>query len=85
MLEVMLVPDDRAPLGHAFRVAVKDVGQGTVISEFYTQAVPPTRAPAGLVAMNGVGFVRPPAPAPAVDDVGRTLGVEVLVRLSQAL
>ncbi|MBX9609024.1 MAG: hypothetical protein K2Y51_22610 [Gammaproteobacteria bacterium] len=85
LLEVTLVPDERAPLGHAFRVAVKDVGQGTVIAEMYTPAIPPARAPAGLVAMNGVGFVRAPAPAPSVGDVGRTLGVEVLDRLSQAL
>lgn len=85
LLEVVPVADDRAPLGHAFRVAVKDVAQGTVIAEFYTQAVPPARAPTGLVAMNGVGFVRAPAPEPSVGDVGRTLGVEVLERLSQAL
>lgn len=85
LLEVLLVPDQRAPLGHGFKVSVKDIAQGTLITEIYTLALPPVRNTGGMVPVNGVGFMRAPPAAPSVGDVGHTLGVELLARLSQIL
>jgi hypothetical protein len=85
LLEVVLIADARAPLGHAFKVSVKDIEHGTLITEIYTQAMPPVRDAGRMMAVNGVGFMRAPPPAPSVADVGHTLGVELLARLSQTL
>ena len=85
LLEVLLVADVRAPLGHAFKVSVKDIEHGTLITEIYTLALPPVRDAGRMMPINGVGFMRAPPPAPSVADVGHTLGVELLARLSQTL
>jgi hypothetical protein len=86
LMEVVLVPDANAPLGQAFKIAIKDVNSGTLITEIYTPAIPPARGLGGYVAVNGGnGFERAPEAPITIRAVGYTLGVETMGQLANAL
>jgi hypothetical protein len=86
LMEITLVPDANAPLGQGFRIAVKDVSSGMLITELYTPAIPPPRGPGGYMAVNGGnGFVEAPRAPITVREVGYTLGIETMGQLVNVL
>jgi hypothetical protein len=86
LMEITLVPDTHAPLGQAFRIAVKELKSGALVTELYTPAVPPPHGARGYVAVNGGnGFERAPEAPITVREVGYTLGLETMGQLSNVL
>ena len=86
LMQVVLVRDQRAPLGFSYRVSVEDVGSQALITELFTPAAPPPRAPGPYVAVNGgAGFVRDPPPPITIREVGFTLGLQIMNQLNGTL
>ena len=87
LLQVLLVPDDKASLGYGFDVSVREVTNGTVVTSFYTRAAPPsppTRT--GYVATNK-GFEQRTVMLGhvGINDVGAELANEIMNQLGPAL
>lgn len=86
LMEVLLVRDAESPLGVGFQVTVKDVVNATLLFSDYTTARPPARGPGRWVAVNGgPGFERAAPPSASIRDIGRTLALDVMSRLSATL
>lgn len=85
LMELVLVKDKDAPLGYGFRVTVKSIKNSTVLSEFYTQAIPTLPGKQQFIAVPGQGFERTVALQPSVRDIGYNLGLEVIRTLAQTL
>lgn len=82
LLEVLATPDRSAPLGQTFRVTLREVKSGRLLSDFVTRADPP-RAPGRYVATaNGFERARPPVNG---SDALRQLAREAAQSLTAAL
>jgi hypothetical protein len=86
IMQVVLVRDRNAPIGHSFRVTVEDIKSSTLLTELLTSASPPPHGSPGFAAVNGgAGFVRAPQTPASASEVGSALGVEVMAQLVSAL
>lgn len=74
LMEVLLTPDETAPVGFSFRVTVKRVADGAVLANLVTSAIPPVEG--GYVATNR-GFKKLPA-AVGIDQAARQLAIETM-------
>lgn len=85
LMEILLVNDSYAPLGYGFKVTVKGIKNSVLISEFYTKALPylPSKQP--FIAIPGAGFQRAPTPMMDVNQIGQSLGLEVIRYLGISL
>jgi hypothetical protein len=84
LMEVLLVPDGDAPLGYGFRVALKNPRTSSVLSEFYTSALPVIRQQRRFVARHG-GFEREPPRQATLYDVADALSRDILREFEQSL
>lgn len=87
LVEVLLIPDASAPIGSAFKLAVKDLKKGTEIVSFYTRAIPKA-APVqgGYVATDrGFEWQQPIADEPTFSEIGTKLALETIEKLSRSL
>lgn len=80
LVELVLVQDNYAPLGYGFRVSVKNIKNSTVITEFYTKAIPPSSNEVKIIAVPGQGFKQAYL-RPSVSDIGNQLALEVMNEL----
>jgi hypothetical protein len=87
LLQVLFIPDDKAPLGYGFDVSVREVAQGTMLTSFYTRAVPPAPPAHGAYVATNKGFeYRTASTRPnGVADYGAQLAEEVMNELGPAL
>lgn len=86
LMEILLVRDAESPLGVGFQVTVKDIASAAVLFSDYTTARAPARGPGRWVAVNGgQGFERAAPPPATIREIGRTLALDVMSRLSATL
>lgn len=87
-LEVLLSPDDSAPLGIGFRTDLKTVQGGQLLGSAYLTAMPelPPRGRGQYVARPG-GYELVPAPPPVVtvQAIGHTLALQTMQELARRL
>ncbi len=79
LMEVLQTPDQTSPSGFAFRVAIKDLKSGMIVTNVVSRAVPREEGPPRYVATNQ-GFERA-TQSYGVDDVGNTLALETMSAL----
>jgi hypothetical protein len=87
-LEVLLSPDDAAPLGFGFRTDLKVVQTGQVLGTAYLSAMPELPPPGrGSVVARPGGYELVPAPPPrvTVQAIGDALAMQAMQELSQRL
>src|SRR5205085_11903747 len=82
LLEVLATTDRSAPLAQTFRVTLREVNSGRLLSDFLTRADPPV-APSRYVATEN-GFERT-HPSISGNDVLRQLARETALSLTAAL
>jgi hypothetical protein len=86
LLEVVMVFDQRAPLGAGFKVTATDVKTGASLVTFYTLATPQLVQPAPYYQATSSGFERiQPRIAPSVPDVGAALARDLMQSLGPRL
>jgi hypothetical protein len=86
LLEVVMVFDQRAPLGAGFKITATDVKSGASIVTFYTGAMPQLVQPAPYYEATSTGFERrQPHVAPSVPEVGAALARDVMQSLGPHL
>jgi hypothetical protein len=86
LLEVVMVFDQRAPLGAGFKVTATDVKTGTSLVTFYTPAMPQLVQPPPYYQATSSGFERrQPHIAPSVPDVGAALARDLMQSLGPRL
>jgi len=87
-LEVLLSPDDSAPLGIGFRTDLKTVQGGQLLGSAYLTAMPelPPRGRGEYVARPG-GYELVPAPPPriTVQAIGHTLALQTMQEMARRL
>jgi len=82
ILEVLMSRDARSPTQFSYRVDVKSVDTGEIISRFVTTAMPRDAGQSYYVAGQN-GFTRQTAPV-SVEDVANELALEIMERLTAA-
>jgi hypothetical protein len=86
LLEVVMVFDERAPLGAGFKVTATDVKTGASLVTFYTPAMPHLALPAPYYQATSSGFERrQPQIAPSVPDIGAALARDLMQALGPRL
>jgi hypothetical protein len=79
LLEILLVCDQRAPLGVGFKVSITDVKSGSELLSMYTAARPQLVTLPSYYVATGSGFeLRHPTRQPSVSDIGVSLAREIM-------
>lgn len=85
LMEILLTPDPKAPLGWGFRVDLKHIDSGEIRMSMYAEAMPTDLPPARVsyrAAPQG-GYERVvETPRIGVDEIGRALGEQVMGMIS---
>jgi hypothetical protein len=79
LMEVLATRDPRSPAGTAFKVTVKEISSGRVLTNVVTLALPPEQTTTRYAATKH-GFESVAQPV-TVDLVGRRLAIETMVGL----
>lgn len=86
LMEVLLTPDPKAPLGWGFRVDLKHIDSGEIRMSMYAEALP-TDLPPPRVSYRAApqgGYERVvESPSIGVDEIGRALGAQVMGMIGQ--
>lgn len=86
LMEVLLTPDPKAPLGWGFRVDLKHIDSGEIRMSMYAEAVP-SDLPSPRVSYRASpqgGYERVvDTPRIGVDEIGRALGEQVMGMIGQ--
>ena len=88
LLEVQLIPDAAAPLGHAFMAQLKDLRTSREVMSVYSRAVPPpaiNEAGRWIATEQGYAYQQPRLAALGAADYGAALAREVMLTTSQQL
>lgn len=86
LMEVLLTPDPKAPLGWGFRVDLKHIDSGEIRMSMYAEALPADLPPPRVSyrASPQGGYERVvETPRIGVDEIGRALGEQVMGMISQ--
>lgn len=88
LLEILLVPDAKAPAGFAFHILVKRVRTGQIVASRFTRALGASTAqpaPKGELVPGPGGFYRkqPPPSYASVADIGKRLAMETMQAISR--
>ena len=86
LLEVLMTPDSSSPVGWGFKLSLKDIASGAGVAALYSRAAPQAAPGAPEYSATDRGFQRvEQKPVVTVQDVGRTLAVDMMTDFSGAM